>query len=228
MAYIPRAEVVLKMKESGLVPVFYHPCIETCKSTVKACYDGGLRVFEFTNRAEFAHEVFSELSKYVTNELPGMLLGAGSIIDSATAALYIQMGAKFIVSPVVDKETAIVCNKRNVMWTPGCGSVSEILQAQSLGADLVKIFPGAQVGGPNFVAAVKGPMPWTMIMPTGGVAPKMDNLREWFNAGVSCVGMGSKLFPKDWIDKEEYQNISALINNTLAMIKEVRKPLIKS
>lgn len=222
MKSIPKAEVVLKMIESGLVPVFYHPDLDICKNVLKSCYDGGLRVFEFTNRADFAHETFSALSKYAKAELPGMLLGAGSIIDAGTTAIYIQSGAKFIVSPALIPEMAIVCNRRNIMWTPGCGTLTEIVYAQELGADIVKIFPGAQVGGPAFVKAVLGPMPWSLIMPTGGVAPDKENLKSWFASGVSCVGMGSNLFPNEWLTKCEFGKITELISNTLSIIKELR------
>lgn len=222
MSNIPKAAVVLKMIESGLVPVFYHPDLNICKNVLKACYDGGLRVFEFTNRADFAHETFSELSKYVQKELPGMLFGAGSIIDAGTAAIYIQAGARFIVSPALVPEMAGVCNRRNIMWAPGCGTVSEIVRAQELGADIVKIFPGAQVGGPAFVKAILGPMPWSLIMPTGGVSPDKENLKSWFGSGVSCVGMGSNLFPKEWLEQGDFEKITQLVRNTLSIIKEVR------
>jgi len=222
MKSIPKAVVVLKMIESGLVPVFYHADLNICKKVLKACYDGGLRVFEFTNRADFAHETFSELSKYVKAELPGMLLGAGSIIDAGTAAIYIQSGARFIVSPALVPEMAVVCNRRNIMWAPGCGTLTEIVRAQELGADIVKIFPGAQVGGPAFVKAVLGPMPWSLIMPTGGVSPDKENLKGWFGSGVSCVGMGSNLFPNEWLAQGEFEKITQLIFNTLSIIEEVR------
>ena len=143
--------------------------IDTCKKVLKACYDGGIRVFEFVNRGDFAHEIFSELNKYALKELPGMILGAGSIVEAATTALYIQAGANFIVSPLLNEEMAKTCNRRGVAWSPGCGTISEISKAQELGAEIVKLFPAAEIGGPSFVKAVKGPMPWTNIMPTGGV-----------------------------------------------------------
>jgi len=224
MSHKPKSEVVGTMKESGLVPVFSHPDPEICKGVIKACYEGGLLVFEFTNRAQFAPEVFASLSKYVQKELPGMLLGAGSVIDEPTAAIYMQMGAKFIVSPGLVPEMAKICHRRNIMWIPGCATVSEILKAMDLGADIVKIFPAAQVGGPSFVKAVLGPIPWVSIMPTGGVAPEMNNLEAWFSSGVDCVGMGSKLFPKTLVDQKNFDEISVIVKNTLAMIKEIRQP----
>ena len=196
MANFTRIEVSETMKATGIVPVFYHKDLEVCKQVIKACYEGGARVFEFTNRGDFAHEVFGELNKYVNENFKQMILGVGSIVDPATTALYLQLGANFIVSPIVNAEMAKTCNRRKVAWMPGCGSVTEISFAEELGAEVVKIFPGSQVGGPSFVKAVKGPLPWASIMPTGGVSPTKENLKEWFAAGVHCVGIGSKLFLK--------------------------------
>jgi len=223
MARFSRIQVALAMKETGLVPVFYHPDLEICKKVVKACYDGGVRVFEFTNRGDFAHEIFSELHKYVINELPELIMGVGSIIDPGTTSLYIQLGANFIVSPLLNEEMSKTCNRRKISWSPGCGSVSEISTAEELGAEVVKIFPGSQVGGPKFVAAVSGPMPWTSIMPTGGVEPTEENLSAWFKAGVHCVGMGSQLITKDIIKKSEYQKLTDKCKNALEIIEKYKK-----
>jgi len=222
MARFTRIEVVLKMKETGMVPVFYHKDTDVCKQVVKACYEGGVRVFEFTNRGDFAHEVFAEIAKWAAKEVPGMILGVGSVIDSATAALYIQMGGNFIVSPLIDEETARFCNRRKIAWSPGCGSVTEINKAHELGAEVVKVFPGSSVGGPDFVSGVKGPMPWASIMPTGGVSPDETNLKGWFKAGVHCVGMGSQLFPKDVIEAGNYQFITDKCKQVLAIIEKLR------
>ena len=223
MARFTRIEVALKMKETGMVPVFYHKDIEVCKKVVKACYDGGARVFEFTNRGDFATLTFAELNQWAIENCPEMIMGVGSVIDEGTAAMYIALGTNFIVSPVVDEATARVCNKRKIAWSPGCGSVTEINKAHELGAEIVKIFPGMQVGGPEFVKAVKGPMPWASIMPTGGVSPSEENLKSWFEAGVTCVGMGSQLFPKDVLAKGNYDYISGKCANALSIIKELRK-----
>lgn len=214
--------VLNNMTDSGLVPVFYHTDLQICKNVLKACYDGGLRVFEFTNRGNFAVETFSELSKYCQKELPEMFLGAGSVIDAGTTSLYIQSGARFIVSPALVPVMAPVCNKHNILWIPGCGTVSEIVHAMELGTDVVKIFPGMQVGGPDFVKAVRRPLPWAKIMPTGGVLPEEENLKAWFNAGVCCVGMGSNLFPKEWIIRNDFHKISSLVKNTLLIINQIK------
>jgi len=222
MARFTRIEVALKMKEIGMIPVFYHKDAEVCKNVVKACYDGGIRVFEFTNRGDFAHEVFNEINKWAIKACPEMIMGVGSVIDQGTASLYIQIGTNFIVSPLIDEDMAKVCNRRKIAWSPGCGSVTEINRAHELGAEVVKIFPGSSVGGPDFVSGVKGPMPWASIMPTGGVSPDEANLKGWFKAGVHCVGMGSQLFPKDVIESGNYQAITDKCIEALAIIKKLR------
>jgi len=222
MARFTRIEVALKMKETGMIPVFYHKDAEVCKKIVKACYDGGIRVFEFTNRGDFAHEVFNEINKWAIKACPEMIMGVGSVIDQGTASLYIQIGTNFIVSPLIDEDMAKICNRRKIAWSPGCGSVTEINRAHELGAEVVKIFPGSSVGGPDFVSGVKGPMPWASIMPTGGVSPDEANLKGWFKAGVHCVGMGSQLFPKDVIEAGNYQAITDKCSEALAIIKKLR------
>jgi 2-dehydro-3-deoxyphosphogluconate aldolase / (4S)-4-hydroxy-2-oxoglutarate aldolase len=222
MARFTRIEVVLKMKETGMIPVFYHKDADVCKKVVKACYEGGIRVFEFTNRGDFAQEVFKEINKWAINECPEMIMGTGSIIDQGTASIYLQLGANFIVSPLIDEGMARVCNQRKVAWSPGCGSVTEINRAHELGAEVVKIFPGLSVGGPDFISGVRGPMPWTSIMPTGGVSPDEANLKGWFNAGVHCVGMGSQLFPKADIEAGNYGEITEKCFRTLAIIQKLR------
>lgn len=223
MARFTRIQVALKMAETGMIPVFYHKDIEICKKVLKACYDGGVRVFEFTNRGDFAHEVFAELNKYASKELPEMILGVGSIVEAGTTSLYIQLGANFIVSPVLNEDMAKVCNRRKISWSPGCGSVSEISKAEELGAEIVKIFPGSQVGGPKFVEAVKGPLSWSSIMPTGGVDTSEENLSAWFKAGVTCVGMGSQLITKDIIEKGDYQKLTDECKKALEIIKKYKK-----
>ena len=205
-----------------MIPVFYHKDVEVCKNVVKACYDGGIRVFEFTNRGDFAHEVFNEINKWAIKACPEMIMGVGSVIDQGTASLYIQIGTNFIVSPLIYEDMAKVCNRRKIAWSPGCGSVTEINRAHELGAEVVKIFPGSSVGGPDFVSGVKGPMPWASIMPTGGVSPDEANLKGWFKAGVHCVGMGSQLFPKDIIESGNYKAITEKCSEALGIIKKLR------
>ena len=132
-----------------------------------------------------------------------------------------------MVSPVLNAQVAKLCNRRKVAYMPGCGTVSEISYAEELGVEIVKIFPGSAVGGPSFVKAVKGPCPWTRIMPTGGVEPTEENLRAWFEAGAACVGMGSKLIRKDLVAAGDWAQISSLVNQTLDLIQNIRgEPLL--
>lgn len=223
MARFTRIQVALKMAETGLVPVFYHKDVEVAKQVVKACYEGGVRVFEFTNRGDFAHEIFGELNKWAAKECPKLMLGVGSIIDAGTASLYIQLGTSFIVAPLINEEVARTCNRRKILWAPGCGSLTEISKAEELGAEIVKVFPGSSVGGPGFVSAVKGPCPWTSIMPTGGVEPTEESLTKWFKAGVTCVGMGSNLCPASVIEAENWSAISEQCKQTLIIIKRIKQ-----
>ncbi|NOU61317.1 bifunctional 4-hydroxy-2-oxoglutarate aldolase/2-dehydro-3-deoxy-phosphogluconate aldolase [Marinifilum sp. JC070] len=223
MARFTRIEVALKMKETGMVPVFFHSDIEVCKNVLEACYYGGARLFEFVNRGDYAHEIFAELNKWATKKCPEMILGVGSLVDAGSTSLYIQLGANFVVSPILNAEMAKVCNRRKVAWSPGCGSLTEISYAEELGAEVVKIFPGAQVGGPDFVKAVKGPFPWSSIMPTGGVKPEKENLEKWFKSGVHCVGMGSQLMIKNKNGSFDYQAIEEATSKAISIIHEIRK-----
>lgn len=209
------------MKETGIVPVFYNADVEVSKNVLKACYEGGIRAFEFTNRGDFAQDVFAELVKFANKELPGMIMGVGSIVDPGTAALYIQLGANFVVGPVFNPAVAPVCNRRLIPYCPGCGSVTEVSTAQEAGCDVCKVFPG-DVLGPAFVKDLRGPMPWSQIMVTGGVKPEKSNLEGWFKAGVTCVGMGSNLFPKGVIAAGEWSKIAELCRGALEIVKEVR------
>ena len=221
MAQYTRIQVIQQMEESGMVPLFYHPDIDVAKSVLKACYDGGARLMEFTNRGDFALEIFIDLIKYAIAELPGMILGVGSVTDAASASQYMLAGANFVVTPVFREDIAIVCNRRKVLWSPGCGSLTEIATAEEMGCELVKLFPGSTYG-PGFVKAIKGPQPWTSIMPTGGVSTEEDNLRGWFDAGVSCVGMGSKLISKEILANKDYAILEANVAATLRLIQNIR------
>ena len=222
MAQFSRIEVATVMKQTGLVPLFYNSDIELSKKILKACYDGGAQLMEFTARGDFAHEVFGELNKYALANLPGMIMGVGSVTDGAAASRFMALGANFIVTPVLREDIAIVCNRRKVMWSPGCGSLTEIAKAEELGCEIVKLFPGG-IYGPNFVKAIKGPQPWTSIMPTGGVSPTQENLEGWFNAGVTCVGMGSKLVKKDVSGNYNLEQIESDTKSALEIIKSVRQ-----
>lgn len=218
MKKFDKISVLNQMRATGMVPVFYHRDAAVAKQVVKACYDGGVRAFEFTNRGDFAHEVFAEVMKYAAAECPELALGVGSIVDPATASLYIQMGARFVVGPLFHPEVAKTCNRRLIPYIPGCGSVSEVGFAQEAGCDVVKVFPG-DVLGPRFVKGLLAPMPWTNVMVTGGVEPTRESLAAWFGAGVFCVGMGSKLFPKDRIEAKDWAYVAEKCREAMEYIK---------
>ncbi len=222
MAKYSRLEVVQAMKNTGMVPLFYHADVALGKKVLKACYDGGARLLEFTARGDFAYEVFAELNKYALKELPGMIMGVGSITDAGAASLFMQMGANFIVTPSLRVDIAKVCNRRKVLWSPGCGSLTEINNAEELGCEVVKLFPGSTYG-PDFVKAIKGPQPWTSIMPTGGVSTEEANLKAWFDAGVTCVGMGSKLISKSILEHKDYKGLEIKVAETLKRIASLKK-----
>lgn len=222
MAKYTRIEVASVMKETGLVPLFYHTDVILAKKVLKACYDGGARLMEFTSRGDFAFEIFGELNKYAIAELPGMILGVGSITDAAAASLYMQLGANFIVTPVFREDIAIACNRRKVLWSPGCASLTEIARAEELGCEIVKLFPG-EIYGPQFIKGIKGPCPWTSIMPTGGVTTAKDNLKSWFDAGAFCVGIGSQLITNEILLSRDLDVLEIQVRKTLATIKEVRQ-----
>ena len=221
MAQHTRIAVALEMARTGLVPLFYHPEPAIVIRVVQACFEGGARVVEFTNRGDFAHDVFGEVSRHVARNLPELMLGVGSVADAGTASLYLQLGADFIVTPVLREDVGRVCNRRKVLWAPGCATPTEIAQAEELGAEIVKVFPGGVVG-PGFVKAVKAPSPWTSIMPTGGVAPTEESLRAWFEAGATCVGMGSKLITRDLVERGDFAALTETVRATLALIEKIR------
>lgn len=222
MAKFDKVAVLQKIGATGMVPVFYHKDVEVAKKVVKACYEGGVRAFEFTNRGDFAHEIFGELVKWAAKECPELALGIGSIVDAPTAALYLQLGACFVVGPLFNPDIAVVCNRRLVPYCPGCGSVSEIGKAQELGCDLTKLFPG-DVYGVNMVKGLMAPCPWSKIMVTGGVSPDEENLTKWFKSGVYCVGMGSKLFPKEKVEAEDWAYVTEKCRECLEVIAKLKK-----
>lgn len=221
MAQYSKLQVLGTIAGTGMVPVFYHKDAETARQVLKACYAGGVRAFEYSNRGDFAHEVFGELVKFAMKELPGMIMGIGSVVDPATAVLYIQLGANFVVGPMFNLDVAHVCNRRLIPYCPGCSTVTEIGEAQEAGCDLCKVFPG-DVLGPGFVKGLRAPMPWSQVMVTGGVKPTREDLEAWFKAGVTCVGMGSNLFPKDVIAAKDWDKISERCRETLDIIKAIK------
>jgi 2-dehydro-3-deoxyphosphogluconate aldolase / (4S)-4-hydroxy-2-oxoglutarate aldolase len=223
MAKYSRLEVLNAMVETGLIPVFYHQDVEVAKKVVEACVAGGAKTVEFTNRGDFAPFVFNELSQYLVKTKSPVMLGAGSIVDAPTAALYIAGGTNFVVGPNFNPEVARLCNRRKIAYSPGCGSATEIAEAEELGIEIVKVFPGDSVGGPQFVKSILGPCPWTRIMPTGGVDATQESVNAWFKAGVAVVGIGGNLIRKELIQAGDYAAISEKVAQVLAWIREARK-----
>ena len=221
MARFDKIAVLNKIQTTGIVPVFYNSDVEVAKQVVKACYEGGIRAFEFTNRGDFAHEVFAEVVKYAAVECPEMAVGVGSVVDAPTASLYIQLGACFVVGPLFNADVAKVCNRRLIPYTPGCGTVTEVGLAQEAGCDLCKVFPG-DVLGPKFVKGLMAPMPWTKIMVTGGVEPTAESISKWFKAGAFAVGMGSCLFPKELMASKDWSAISKICAEAIAVVEQER------
>ncbi len=218
-----RMTVLSKMMEQGVIPVFYHQDVEVCKSVIQACADGGAKCIEFTNRGDFASQVFLEVNRHFAKADPSVIMGVGSIVDAPTAALYIAYAARFVVGPLLNPDVAKMCNRRKIAYCPGCGTLSEMGLAEELGCEIVKMFPGSTVGGPEFVKSVLAPSPWTRIMPTGGVDCTEESLVKWFGAGVVCVGMGSNLITKPLLDAKDYKGIEKKVRDTVELIAKIRK-----
>lgn len=222
MARFDRLTVLNTMLADGMVPLFYHSDPDTAQQVTAALANGGGRILEFTNRGDFALEVFTSLIKHCAEAHPDLIIGVGSVEDAPTAALYIANGANFVVGPTFNEEVVRLCNRRKIPYMPGCGTVNEIAQAEEWGVEIVKTFPGRAVGGPDFIKAVRGPRPWTRIMPTGGVSPDETNLRAWFEAGAACVGMGSQMIDKQSLQSRDFDSIRQKVADTLALIRVIR------
>jgi len=217
-----RMAVLSAMMEQGVIPVFYHQDVEVCKNVIQACANGGAKCIEFTNRGDFAWHVFMEVTQHFLKADPTVIMGVGSVIDAPTAGLYIANGANFVVGPILNAEVAKLCNRHCVPYSPGCGSATEVSYAHELGCEIVKVFPGSSVGGPEFVSNIRGPMPWTKLMPTGGVDPTEESLTKWFKAGIVAAGIGSKMITKELLAAKDYKGIEKKVAETVALIKKIR------
>jgi 2-dehydro-3-deoxyphosphogluconate aldolase/(4S)-4-hydroxy-2-oxoglutarate aldolase len=222
MARFARLDVLNEITRLGVIPVFYQADLETAKNVVRACAEGGARVIEFTNRGDNAYRVFSDLVDYFAKEMPEVILGVGSVGDPGIGAVYLASGANFVVGSMLNPELARLCNRRKVAYSPGCGSATEISQAEELGVEIVKVFPGDSVGGPKFVKSILGPTPWTRIMPTGGVEANEASITAWFKAGVAAVGIGSDLIRKEWVREGNFAAISELAAKCLSWVRTAR------
>ena len=219
---VDRMTVLTAMMDQGVIPVFYHPDVEVCTKVIQACANGGAKCIEFTNRGEFAAHVFFEVTRHFAKADPSVIMGVGSVVDAPTAGVFIANGAKFVVGPLTNPDVAKLCNRRKIPYSPGCGSATEIGFAEELGCEIVKVFPGGSVGGPEFVKAMLGPCPWTRIMPTGGVDATEESLTQWFKAGVACVGIGSNLITKELLAAKDYSGVEKKVRETIALIRKIR------
>jgi 2-dehydro-3-deoxyphosphogluconate aldolase/(4S)-4-hydroxy-2-oxoglutarate aldolase len=225
MAPKDRMAVLAAIMEQSIIPVFYDPDTEVCRNVIQACANGGAKCVEFTNRGEFAAHTFLEVTRHFASADHSVIMGVGSIVDAPTAALYIANGARFVVGPLLNAEVARLCNRRGVPYSPGCGSASEIGDAQELGCEIVKVFPGGSVGGSEFVKSVMAPMPWTRIMPTGGVEPSEESLRKWFGAGIVACGIGSNLITRDLLKAKDYAGIEQKVREAIELAARIKREL---
>ena len=225
MASKDRMAVLNAMMAQSVIPVFYHPDVELCIEVIQACSNAGAKCVEFTNRGDFAAHVFYDVTRHFAKADPSVIMGVGSIVDAPTAGLYIANGAKFVVGPLLNADVAKVCNRRGIPYSPGCGSATEIGDAQEFGCEIIKVFPGSSVGGPDFVKSVMGPMPWTRIMPTGGVEPTEESLRKWFGAGIVACGIGSNMITKALLDAKDFKGIEDNVRKTLELVQKIKTEL---
>jgi 2-dehydro-3-deoxyphosphogluconate aldolase/(4S)-4-hydroxy-2-oxoglutarate aldolase len=223
MSRIRRLEVYQSVLSSGVVPIFYQGEPRVAEAVVSACIEGGAQVVELTNRGDHALKVFAHLSEYLESIHSPVALGVGSIVDAPTAAIFIAHGADFIVSPNYNPEVARLCNRRMIPYLPGCATVSEISDAQEMGAEIIKVFPGETLGGPAMIKAVLGPLPWSRLMPTGGVELSREDVFRWIKAGAACLGMGSNLVRKDWVAAGNYDAIRDAVGNVIQWVQEARQ-----
>jgi 2-dehydro-3-deoxyphosphogluconate aldolase / (4S)-4-hydroxy-2-oxoglutarate aldolase len=213
--------IINLMGDTGMIPVFYQPDVAIAKNIVDACYAGGVRVFEFTNRGAQAYPVFKELIEYIS-KYQDAVLGIGTIMNDADTEKFIDAGAHFIVSPILKTSMSTICEERGINWIPGCGTLTEIVTAHDAGAPLVKLFPGA-VLGPGFVSAVNPVTPHIRLMPTGGVEPTKASLSAWFKAGVFCIGMGSQLLTSAIIKEKNWTLLKDETQKAIELIRSIRQ-----
>ena len=218
---LSKEEILQLATVQGLLPPFNHPDEKTAKQILDAIYAGGLRIIEYTNRSTNAPDVFASLVAYAAKNLPELVIGVGTIMNAKQAKQFHKAGARFIVAPTLNLEVGVYCAKHDLLWCPGAGTATEVIQAHDWGASLVKLFP-AEILGPAFVRALKGPCPWTKVMPSGGVTLDEKNLEEWFNSGVECVAIGSQLFSKEIMKDGNMALLEERIAWLLSAIKKIR------
>jgi 2-dehydro-3-deoxyphosphogluconate aldolase/(4S)-4-hydroxy-2-oxoglutarate aldolase len=215
-------QIIIQLKQQGVLPLFYHSDQKTCLDVIKALYDAGIRTIEFTNRGEAALENFRAVVAARNENMKDLLLATGTIRTAEQATKFIEAGADFLVSPVFDAAVCDIAYMNKVLWIPGCMTPTEIHVAENAGCRLVKLFPGS-VLGPSFVSGIKELFPAMEFMPTGGVEVNKENIGEWFNAGVCAVGLGSKLISKTILQSKDYGAITTMAKDVLAIIAAIKK-----
>jgi 2-dehydro-3-deoxyphosphogluconate aldolase/(4S)-4-hydroxy-2-oxoglutarate aldolase len=221
MARFMKNEVLSRVFETGIVPVFYNADIELAKKIIRACTEGGARVLEFTNRGDQAFELFGKLIQCRDAELPDAILGAGTIVDAPTASIYINSGAEFIVGPSFNLEVARLCNRRRVPYIPGCSTPSEISAAEEAGSDVVKVFP-AGVLTPAFIKAFLAPSPWSKLLPSGGIRVSKDDVQSWIKAGAAAINLGSDLISQKLVKAGDFEELTRNTEQCIQWVKEAR------
>jgi len=217
-----RIAIINQIKKKGLLPLFFHADLDVSTGVLTALYEAGLRTVEYTNRGVEALKNFEQLRGYCDLKYKDMWLGAGTIKDAAAARDFINAGADFLVSPGLAEDVFDLTYSEKLLWIPGCMSVSEIMQAEQFGLEMIKLFPGNLLG-PSFVSAIKEIFPNLLFVPTGGVKLEKKNLQDWFRSGIVAVGMGSQVITKNFLEKKKFKKITAAAEEVLDLIKEIRK-----
>ena len=217
-----KSELLKLIPEQGILPLYFNKDEETSIELLRALFNAGIRTVEYTNRGEAALKNFKQMRKVIDAEMQGMYLGIGTIKDGAMAQTFIDAGADYIICPGLVDSVAEVSDKHDILWVPGCMTPTEIIKAETMGAKMIKLFPG-NILGPDFLSAIKALFPDLLFMPTGGVELDKGNIESWFKAGVCAVGMGSKLVSKDVMENKKYAELTASTKEAIAIIQSIRK-----
>ena len=216
-----KEELLKRIPEQGILPLYFYKDLEVSIEVLRALYKAGIRMVEYTNRGEAALQNFKKMREVRDTEMKDMYLGIGTIKNSHAAETYIEAGADFIICPGLVEEVATVADKNKILWVPGCMTPSEIIRAENMGAKMIKLFPG-NILGPEFMSAIKALFPYLLFMPTGGVSLDKENIAAWFKAGVSAVGMGSKLISKQLLEEKNYAKIEELTKEAMSIVKSLK------
>jgi 2-dehydro-3-deoxyphosphogluconate aldolase/(4S)-4-hydroxy-2-oxoglutarate aldolase len=217
-----KSEVSEHLLGAGVLPMFSHPDEKISIRILEALYKAGVRIVEFTNRPDEALAIFKCMRQFADDHLPGLVLGAGTIMNEAQAESFAHAGAAFLVAPSMDREVGMFCRNNDLFWCPGASTLNEILQAEAAGADLVKLFPAAQLGGPAYLKAIRAPCPWLQLIPTGGISTDSKVLRNWIEAGAEVIGMGSHLFEGLDTGLDAMDRLTARASELLGLLQNLK------